>query len=56
VLVPESADAGATGSSEGLLMRKLAVNRDGATAVANSSFKEKERSRAWLLRGRLPPY
>jgi hypothetical protein len=39
-----------------MLMRKLALNRDGAIAVVNSSFKEKERSRVWLMRGRLPPY
>jgi hypothetical protein len=53
VLVPDSADAGWNGSSQGLLMRKLAVNRDGAFAIVNSSFKEKERSRVWLMRGRL---
>jgi len=55
VLVPDSADAGWNGSSQGLLMRKLAVNRHGALAIVNSSFKEKERSRVWLIRGRLPP-
>jgi hypothetical protein len=56
VLVPESADAGWNGSSQGLLMRKLAVNRQGAFAIVNSSFKEKERSRVWLIRGQLPPH
>ncbi|HEX2061684.1 MAG TPA: exo-alpha-sialidase, partial [Thermoanaerobaculia bacterium] len=52
-VVPHSADAGWNGSLQGLLMRKLAVNRDGAIAIVNSSFKEKERSRVWLMRGRL---
>jgi hypothetical protein len=56
VLVPQSADAGWNGSSQGLLMRKLAVNRHGAFAIVNSSFKEKERSRAWLMRGQLKPH
>jgi hypothetical protein len=56
VLVPDSADAGWNGSSQGLLMRKLAVNRQGAFAIVNSSFKEKERSRAWLIRGQLKPH
>lgn len=53
VLVPGSADAGWNGSSQGLLMRKLAVSRDGEIAIVNSSFREKERSRVWLIRGRL---
>jgi hypothetical protein len=53
VLVPESADAGWNGSSQGLLMRKLAVSRVGEIAIVNSSFREKERSRVWLIRGRL---
>jgi hypothetical protein len=53
VLVPDSADAGWNGSSQGLLMRKLAVGRDGEIAIVNSSFREKERSRVWLIRGRL---
>jgi len=56
VLVPESADAGWNGSSQGLLMRKLAVGRDGEIAIVNSSFREKERSRVWLIRGRLAPH
>ena len=56
VLVPESADGGWNGSSQGLLMRKLAVGRDGEIAIVNSSFKEKERSRVWLIRGRLAPH
>jgi hypothetical protein len=56
VLVPESADGGWNGSSQGLLMRKLAVSRDGEIAIVNSSFREKERSRVWLIRGRLAPH
>lgn len=56
VLVPESADGGWNGSSQGLLMRKLAVGRDGEIAIVNSSFKENERSRVWLIRGRLAPH
>jgi hypothetical protein len=56
VLVPDSADTGWNGSSQGLLMRKLAVNRHGAFAIVNSSFKDKERSRVWLIRGQLPPH
>jgi hypothetical protein len=56
VLVPDSADAGWNGSSQGLLMRKLAVNRHGAFAIVNSSFKDKERSRVWLARGQLLPH
>jgi hypothetical protein len=56
VLVPDSADAGWNGSSQGLLMRKLAVNRQGAFAIVNSSFVEKKSSRAWLMRGQLKPH
>ena len=55
VVVPGSADTGWNGSAQGLLMRKLAVNRDGALAIVNSSFSENERSRVWLMRGRLKP-
>jgi hypothetical protein len=56
VLVPDSANAGWNGSSQGLLMRKLAVNRHGAFAIVNSSFVEKKASRAWLMRGQLKPH
>jgi hypothetical protein len=56
VLVPESADGGWNGSSQGLLMRKLAVGRGGEIAIVNSSFRDKERSRVWLIRGRLAPH
>jgi len=52
--VPESAGAGWNGSTQGLLMRKLAVSRDGAIAVVNSSIRQNERSRVWLMRGQLP--
>jgi hypothetical protein len=55
-LVPESADraGGRNGSHQGLLMRKLAVNRDGAIAIVNSSLKDNESSRVWLIRGQSP--
>jgi len=56
VLVPESADTGWNGSSQGLLMRKLAVNRHAAFAIVNSSFVDKKSSRAWLMRGQLKPH
>ncbi len=36
---------------EGLLMRKLAVNRVGAVAVVNSTFKRNQTSHIWLFRG-----
>ena len=48
--VPESAGAGHNGSLQGLLMRKLAASADGALAIVNSSFKEGESSRVWLIR------
>ena len=53
--VPGSVGEGWNGSSQGLLMRKLAVGDHGAIAIVNSSFKENERSRVWLVRGRLEP-
>jgi hypothetical protein len=56
VLVPGSANAGWNGSSQGMLMRKLAVNRHGAFAIVNSSFMEKQGSRVWLMRGQLKPH
>jgi len=51
--VPGSVDPGGgwNGSGQGLLMRKLAVNRDGAVAIVNSSFVERQGSRVWLMRG-----
>jgi BNR repeat-like domain len=55
VVVPGSIDAGGgfNGSSQGLLMRKLAVNRQGAVAIVNSSLRPGAHSRVWLMRGRL---
>jgi hypothetical protein len=52
-LVPASADpsGGINGSSQGLLMKKLAVNRSGTVAVVNSSLKPDSHSRVWLMRG-----
>jgi hypothetical protein len=54
-VVPASIDAGGgfNGSSQGLLMKKLAVNGSGAVAVVNSSFKPGAHSRVWMMRGRL---
>jgi hypothetical protein len=37
-----------------MLMRKLAVSRDGSIAIVNSSFKQNERSRVWLMRASAP--
>jgi hypothetical protein len=48
--VPESADGGWNGSSQGLLMQKLAVNGDGRIALVNSSLEQDRRSRVWLIR------
>jgi hypothetical protein len=52
-LIPGSTDpaGGFNGSQQGLLMRKLAANGAGELAVANSNFRENEKSRVWLLRG-----
>jgi len=52
-IVPGSVDpdGGVNGSSQGLLMRKLAVNSRGAVSIVNSSFKPDVRSRVWLMRG-----
>lgn len=54
-LVPDSADTagGFNGSSQGLLMRKLAVNANGALAIVNSSLKQGSHSRVWLVRGEI---
>lgn len=53
--VPQSADAagGVNGSSQGLLMKKLASNRAGALAIVNSSLRAGEHSRVWLMRGQV---
>jgi hypothetical protein len=54
--VPHSADpSGApNGSFQGLLMRKLAVSARGELAIVNSSLRDGERSRVWLLRSVRP--
>jgi hypothetical protein len=56
MLVSASRDSagGANGSQQGSLMSKLAVNANGDIAVANSSFKARQRSRVWLVRGLQP--
>jgi hypothetical protein len=53
--IPDSADAagGINGSTQGLLMEKLAVRADGEIAVVNSALKIGSHSRIWLLRGAL---
>ncbi|HZO01755.1 MAG TPA: sialidase family protein [Burkholderiales bacterium] len=51
--VPESAGSGRNGSLQGMLMNKLAVGRDGTVAIVNSSIRDGDRSRVWLMRGRL---
>jgi len=55
VLVPGSLDPalGFNGSQQGLFMKKLAVNKAGETAVVNSTFKPKESSHIWFIRGRI---
>jgi bacterioferritin len=51
--VPQSADArGWNGSSQGLLMKKLAVSARGELVIANSSLRPNESSRVWLMRAR----
>lgn len=50
-VVPQSAGEGWNGSSQGLLMQKLAVNGDGNVAIVNSSLQPGKRSRVWLIRG-----
>jgi hypothetical protein len=54
-LVPGSVDpSGArNGSHQGLLMKKLAVGKNGAIAVVNSSMKLGSHSRVWLMHGQL---
>ncbi|MEC4721620.1 sialidase family protein [Noviherbaspirillum sp. CPCC 100848] len=55
--VPHSADpkGGTNGSHQGRLMEKLALDRDGRIAVANTSLLQGRQSRAWLIRGQLVP-
>jgi hypothetical protein len=54
-LIPGSVDTagGFNGSSQGLLMKKLAVRADGEIAVVNSAVKIGSHSRVWLMRGAL---
>lgn len=55
MLVPGSRDpdGGSNGGLQGLLMQKLAVNSAGHLVIANSSFRDGEQSRVWLIRGEL---
>src|SRR3569832_1394055 len=55
--VPDSADpaGGINGSVQGLLMNKLAVNRNGRIALVNSSLKQNVGSRIWLMQAELLP-
>lgn len=54
--VPGSADPGGApnGSTQGRLMRKLALRGDGVLALANSALQPGSYSRVWLLTGTLP--
>jgi len=53
--IPGSIDpqGGFNGSTQGLLMNKLAVRADGEIGVVNSAVKLGSHSRVWLLRGSL---
>lgn len=53
-IIPGSMDPahGINGSQQGLLMRKLAVNGSATIAVVNSTFKAKQASHIWLIRGK----
>ena len=55
-MVPGSMDpaGGFNGSSQGLLMKKLAVSHSGEVAIVNSSLKANAHSRVWLMRGTMP--
>jgi hypothetical protein len=46
---------GISGSQQGLLMRKLAVNEAGAIAAVNSTFQADTASHVWLFRARTAP-
>lgn len=54
-LVPGSGEPnqGVNGSTQGLLMDKLAVNRAGALALVNSRFRAGQDSHVWLYLGQL---
>ena len=51
----DNPELGFNGSQQGLLMRKLAVNDDGDVVVVNSTFRQREASHVWLIRGRAGP-
>jgi len=53
MVVPGTLDPeqGFNGSQQGLYMAKLAAGPSGELAVVNSTFKPKESSRIWLIRG-----
>jgi hypothetical protein len=53
--VPDSVDrgGGANSSTQGRLMRKLAVRPGGQVAIVNSALKPGSHSRVWLMRGTL---
>ena len=51
--VPHVGGEGVNGSQQGNLADKLAVDRNGALAVVNSTFAEDRESRVRLVRGRL---
>lgn len=53
IKIPGTGDPGlgVNGSRQGMLMQKLAVNRRGAIAVVNSTFRKGDASRIWLIRG-----
>lgn len=53
-VIPGSVDRtlGISGSQQGLLMRKLAVNGSASLAVVNSTFKKNAASHIWLFRGK----
>ncbi|MCD6044418.1 MAG: hypothetical protein K0R40_4021, partial [Burkholderiales bacterium] len=50
--LPRSAGDAANGNLQGKLTDKLAVSAAGEVAVVNSSFREGEQSRVWLLRAK----
>lgn len=43
---------GTNGSQQGLLMDKLAVDKDGTIYIVNSSLKRNEGSRVWIIKGK----
>lgn len=51
--IPGSVDwaLGTSGGKQGLLMKKLAVNAQGAIAAVHSTFKKNKSSHIWLFRG-----